>query len=400
VKSGKARLTGKAAYPGVVSGYSAFFLSFLILKENRVVEGHSFRLWESAPVIVTPLLLILLTAALFHPLLFRLSGRKEESGGSAICRIAGFGVFILSLGAAVLAGSRLGMEQYPFGRISPSGGFWLLMISSFFLMNGKAGGEDTTGRRWAALLPWAVLLLFFSAGWMEDLGFIKEFRNEQGRFRQELLNHLRIALRAVGGAVLIGVPAGILAWKRKLFTEPVFAFVNSVQTIPSLALFGLLIAPLALLSRRYPFLREMGLRGVGRTPALIALTLYALLPIVRNTYTSLSVIEKSLLEAGRGMGMTPGQLFFRIELPISLPIILSGIRVSMVQTTGNTTVAALIGAGGLGFFVFRGLEQAAPDLIIMGVIPIIMLVTLLDKLSEILIRLITPGGLEALYDTL
>jgi osmoprotectant transport system permease protein len=166
-----------------------------------------------------------------------------------------------------------------------------------------------------------------------------------------------------------------------------------VQTTPSLALFGLMIVPLSLASRRFPLLRQLGIEGIGSAPALIALTLYALLPVARNTYTSLKIIDPAVIEAGIGMGMNRRQRLWRLEVPLALPIILSGIRISAVQAVGNTAVAALIGAGGLGVFIFQGLGEASPDLILLGVVPVILLAVVVDRLMNGLIRAATPRGL-------
>jgi len=386
--------TGKAAYPGVIAGLAAFFTKFITIKENRVVEGTGYSLYHSSAVWLWGSVLILL-------LLILILTRSRIVTGPLFTRALSLGgILLLTLTLLILKNSFLyfGMERFPYGRISLSAGAWLMILSSYLMMHAGEKSRDKVDLV-LNLLPWVVIFFFLLSGSLSSLGIFKEFENERDRFASELIRHLYISSRAVVQALIIGFPLGVAAWKKKKTTAPVFAVINSLQTIPSLALFGILIPPLAWISFRYPGLREMGFKGVGQTPAIIALTLYALLPIVRNTYTSLSVIEGRLLEAGRGMGMTPSQLFFKLELPIGLPIILGGVRIAMVQTTGNTTVAALIGAGGLGFFVFRGLEQAAPDLILMGVIPIILLVTVLDKITGLIIRIITPKGLEALYDT-
>jgi len=385
---------GKAAYPGIITGLAAFFMKFITIKENRVVEGLSYSLTRASEAWLWVGILFILI------LTFILCRRSSLSrpGIERILSISGILIMTLTLMALKNSSVYFDMNRFPYGRISLSSGAWLLFLSSYLLIN---AGEKRPGKadRILFFLPWVIIGIFLLSGSLSNLGIFREFANEKDRFFAELIRHLFISLRSVSQALIIGFPLGIMAWKKKKTTSSVFALINSLQTIPSLALFGILIPPLAWLSFRFPGLRELGFKGVGQTPAIIALTLYALLPIVRNTYTSLSVIENRLLEAGRGMGMTPSQLFFKLELPIGLPIILSGVRVAMVQTTGNTTVAALIGAGGLGFFVFRGLEQAAPDLILMGVIPIILLVTALDKVTGLLIRIITPKGLEALYDT-
>jgi osmoprotectant transport system permease protein len=127
-------------------------------------------------------------------------------------------------------------------------------------------------------------------------------------------------------------------------------------------------------------LQESGIRGIGAAPAVLALTLYALLPVVLNVYTGLRGVSEAVKDAGRGMGMSPAQLFWRVELPLALPLVLEGIRGAASLTIGITTVAALIGAGGLGFFILRGVEGGATDMVLLGAIPIIGLALLVDAL--------------------
>ena len=173
-----------------------------------------------------------------------------------------------------------------------------------------------------------------------------------------------------------------------------FFILNIVQTIPSLALFGLLILPLAALSRRFPLLHEWGISGIGRAPAIFALSFYAMLPIARNTYTALAQIPAALRDAGKGMGMTRGQLLVRVEVPLALPLIMAGVRTAAVQAIGNTVVAALIGAGGLGIFIFQGLGQYAADMILLGTLPVIAMAVIVDMLMGGVVRLLTPRPLR------
>jgi len=133
---------------------------------------------------------------------------------------------------------------------------------------------------------------------------------------------------------------------------------------------------------------------VGATPALIALVLYSLLPIVHNTYAGLRQVSPAALDAGLGMGMNRRQLSWKVEYPLALPLIGEGVRTATVQSIGNTAVAALIGAGGLGHFIFQGLGQAAPDLILLGALPVIALALTADLLMRGLIRILTPRGLR------
>lgn len=157
--------------------------------------------------------------------------------------------------------------------------------------------------------------------------------------------------------------------------------------MPSVALFGLLIAPLAALVTAFPWLGKLGIAGTGMTPALIALVLYALLPLVRGVVVGLNQIPRDVLESARAMGMSGAQRFLHVQLPLALPVFLRSLRVVMVQTVGMAVIAALIGAGGFGALVFRGCYSAI-DLVLLGVIPVIVLAVLTDALFDLLIALL------------
>jgi len=161
-------------------------------------------------------------------------------------------------------------------------------------------------------------------------------------------------------AVLIGIPLGIVSTRWPVWNKPVLGTANIIQTIPSLALFGFLL-PVPWLGARADRL------------AILALTLYALLPIIRNTYTGIRGVDPAVVEAGRGMGMTDGQLLWQVQLPLALSVILSGVRVAVVVSVGLATIAAAIGAGGLGEFIFRGLAMVNNQLILAGAVPAALL---------------------------
>jgi osmoprotectant transport system permease protein len=166
--------------------------------------------------------------------------------------------------------------------------------------------------------------------------------------------------------------------------------LNIVQTVPAIALFGILMAPLGALAAAVPLAAAMGIRGIGTAPAVIALFLYSLLPIVANTVVGLKRVSPAAVEAARGMGMTRWQILRSIELALALPVIITGIRIVLVQNIGMVTIAALIGAGGLGTFVFQGIGQTAIDLVLLGAIPTVALAfsaaVILDSLVEVLDR--------------
>ena len=164
---------------------------------------------------------------------------------------------------------------------------------------------------------------------------------------------------------MVGVPVGILLTLKPSLNRPILGTANIMQTIPSLALFGLLLP--------VPWIGERADRLT-----ILALTLYALLPIIRNTYTGVNGVDHAVVEAGRGMGMTDTQLLFRVQLPLALRVIIAGVRVATVISVGVATIAAAIGAGGLGEYIFRGLAMVNNQLILAGAIPAALLALLAD----------------------
>lgn len=357
---------------------------FLSVKETRISETFPVALGSFSSVGLS-LLLMASFAVLF----------LSYAGFSFLMGLVGgiapvFGFFLAGRHAASIA-SKAG----PFARVSPSTGLWVLLLAGYIVV--FAARRRLKDRKIISsllvLVPIGLFLLLLGSGHLKDLAIMKEYANRSNRFLEETVRHLVIAGGAVLVGVLIGVPLGIVANRSPKIERPVFAVVNFIQTIPSIALFGLLIAPLSYLSRSLPFLREIGITGVGWAPAMIALVLYSLLPIVRNTYSSLKVIPTDTVEAARAMGMSRIQVLGKVEIPISLPVVLAGVRTAAVQAVGNTTMAALIGAGGLGVFVFQGLGQAAMDLVLLGALPIVALALIVDSLMQLLIGILTPKGL-------
>jgi len=179
------------------------------------------------------------------------------------------------------------------------------------------------------------------------------------------LEHLWMVAASTLLAVLIGIPLGILITRKPGWDKPVLGGANIIQTVPSLALFGFLL-PVPWIGARSDRL------------AILALTLYALLPLIRNTYAGINGVDRAVVEAGRGMGMTDRQLLFQVELPLALGVIIAGVRVAAVISVGLATIAAAIGAGGLGEYIFRGLAMVNNQLILAGAIPAAALALLAD----------------------
>ncbi|HEX9727751.1 MAG TPA: ABC transporter permease [Gemmatimonadales bacterium] len=203
--------------------------------------------------------------------------------------------------------------------------------------------------------------------------FIDFFLTNRGEVARLAIEHLALVGVSTGIAIAIGLPVGIALTRRPRLRGPVLGLANVFQTIPSLALFGFLI-PL-------PFLG-----GIGARTAIIALVVYALLPIIRNTYTGIAGVDPAVRDAAEGMGMTGRQRLWLVELPLAVPTMLAGIRVATVIGVGVATIAAAIGAGGLGVFIFRGVAMVDNAVILAGAVPAAVMALVLDGLLHLLER--------------
>ncbi|HSQ33893.1 MAG TPA: ABC transporter permease/substrate-binding protein, partial [Peptostreptococcaceae bacterium] len=200
---------------------------------------------------------------------------------------------------------------------------------------------------------------------------------------EKLLQHMQITLSAVLIAIVVGIPLGILVSKSEKYGKIILGIANIFQTIPSLALFGFII-PLPIIG------------GIGYRPAILVLFLYALLPIIKNTYIGIKSVDDSVVEAAKGMGMTPRQRLFMVILPLAFPIIMGGIRVATVINIGTATIASLIGAGGLGEFIFRGISMSDTGIILAGAIPTTILALAVDYLLGLVETKLPMGSLGKL----
>lgn len=198
------------------------------------------------------------------------------------------------------------------------------------------------------------------------------------------MEHISLVALAVGLAILTGVPIGILITQNERVAKVVLYVASIIITIPSIALFGLMI----------PLLSIIG-HGIGYVPAVIAVLLYSQLPIIRNTYTAIHNVEPSLREAARGIGMTPFQRLKMVEIPLAIPVIMAGVRTAVVMNIGVMAIAAYIGAGGLGVFISRGISQSDPRQLIVGAIAVSLLAIIADYGLIRLQKRLTPPGQTA-----
>jgi len=214
------------------------------------------------------------------------------------------------------------------------------------------------------------------------MNLIDFFIRNRSEVLQLTFEHLLLVLVATGAAAVAGIPVGIVLTRRASLAKPVLAVANVLQTIPSLALFGFLIPVL-------------GSYGIGRVPAIIALFLYSLLPIIRNTFTGINGVDPAVREAARGMGMTDWQMLTQVELPLALNVIVAGVRVATVISIGTATIAAAIGAGGLGTYIFRGLRMNDNTLILAGALPAAVMALGADFALGWIERVFSPGTAAA-----
>ncbi|MGF9756214.1 ABC transporter permease [Microvirga sp. 0TCS3.31] len=347
-------------------GLALFASPFVTYRANRIVSGEGRQLIDALPPAgalsaIVVVLGVALCAALAHRPLVRLAAASLGLG--VIFPAVGF-----SAGFVTPAGNT-------FARVSPAIGFWLLALA-FALLAADALTRLRLGPwgRLAALsiAAGALALLLLSGAW-NDLSLMKEYANRADSFWREARQHLWLAFGSMLAACLVGLPLGLASHRVPALRAAILQGLSIVQTIPSIALFGILIAPLGYLAANVPLAAALGIHGIGAAPAFIALFLYSLLPVVANTMAGLSQVPADVIEAARGMGLSRRQRLLQIELPLALPVILAGIRIVLVQNLGLATIAALIGGGGFGTFVFQGIGQTAIDLVLLGAIPTVAL---------------------------
>ncbi|MFP8737230.1 ABC transporter permease [Klebsiella aerogenes] len=347
-------------------------LPFVTYAPNRLLSGEARWLWTQMPWLAAAQL----AGALLLLLLCWIPGRLALLGSLLIADLL---LPLLMWGAGHTA-LQLVQQGSPLARTSPGSGLWLSLALCLLL------ASDTIRRLtphalWRWLLNaqlWLLPCLLLWHGSLDQLSLLKEYANREDVFNDALRQHLWLLFGTLLPGLLLGLSIGFALWRRPRWQAPVFTFLNVIQTIPSVALFGLLIAPLAGLTRHFPWLGDIGISGTGLAPALIALVLYALLPLVRGVVTGLQQVPREALESATAMGMSGGQRFRQVQMPLALPILLRSLRVVSVQTVGMAVVAALIGAGGFGALVFQGLLSSALDLVLLGVIPTIALAVVVD----------------------
>ncbi len=427
---------------GAVLGMVAVLLPWLSLKPNRLLAGAGVALTEfSTPFGYLTLfawVVVLLTA--FLP-----TQPRAWLSSFAVALAVLFASLYIGRGTAELM-----VDAGQYARVSPGSGAWLEILALYISLFGLSREA-----RFGFLPSFFVITLMLLTGTFNGLGPWLEYAQASDVFAQQFLRHMLLSLFSVALAALLGFPLAVWAVRSKRVGNIILPVVSFLQTVPSVALFGLLLPPLALLGRhvlllnavlfaavflvggivlqrltrwqvwqafsligafiagllisiilfqniigeakpltRQSLLADAGVRGIGAAPALFALSLYALLPLVVNTVVGLSNVPDSVKDAAKGMGMNERQMFWRAEVPLALPFMFEGLRSSLVLTFGLATIAALISAGGLGFFILRGVEGSVGDLILLGAVPVVVVALLLDLFLRGVSWFFIPKGLR------
>ncbi|WP_395666207.1 ABC transporter permease [Methylocella sp.] len=349
------------------------FGGFVVHAPNRVADGVGLSLAEApGPYGALVMTLVALMGALAFV--------KDERVRSRAALAVGLALALACLAAAGAFAARLAEGAKPAARTSLGPAFWIMLCAAL-------AGVSTALRRlrpprpagaavWAALALGACALAALGA--RDRLALAQAYMQRRAEFWSALSTHMALAGASVGAAAVASVGLAALALRRPAARDALFQTLGVLQTLPSLALFGALIAPLTALAARFPKLAEWGVAGVGATPALIALTLYALGPLTRGFVVALEGVAADVKEAGRGLGFGARSLLASVELPLAAPALISALRVASAQAIGLAAVAALIGAGGLGVFIFEGIGRYAPDLVLLGALPVVGLALAVD----------------------
>ena len=358
-------------------------LPFVVWKANRIMPGDARSLFEIFPA--SAALAFYATLSLVAVVALYWTDARARLVAALIGLACVAVVIAIASDSLTPPGNRV-------VRVAPGAGFWILMIAI-----GLLATDAITRLRPGPGLRVLLLIVFIlgsvaalASGMFDHLSIMREYAVNATRFAREARQHVMLALGSLTAAVVVGLPLGAFCHRVPRIQAGVLGLLNFIQTIPSIALFGILMAPLGALAVAVPLAAQLGIRGIGAAPAVVALFLYSLLPVVANTVVGLARVPAATVEAARGMGLTNRQVLTDIEFKLALPVILTGIRIVLVQNIGLVTVAALIGAGGLGAFVFQGIGQTAIDLVLLGAIPTVVMAfssaVMLDALVDVMNR--------------
>ncbi|WBV44610.1 ABC transporter permease subunit [Pseudoroseomonas cervicalis] len=352
-----------------LAALSPVLLGLLSLAPNRLLSPRPLALPLTAPIGLAGA--VFLVACLAMALLAR--RRALLPWAELAAALAATALLAMAgLGAGVALA-----EASPSARAMPAAGLWVGLLLLLLGAGAAAAGRGGTPTRFLGLaLAGAAALL--AGGWLDGLSLVREAAQRGPELRAALAQHLALSGGALALALALALPLGLAALRRPRLEAALLGVANGVQVVPSIALFGLLMPPLAALAAAWPALRAWGIGGIGPAPAVLGIAAYLLLPLSSQLLAGLRVAPPALVEAARGQGMKERQILWRLRLPLGLGVVLGGLRLAAVQAVGLATLAALIGGGGLGALIFQGIGQLATDLILLGVLPVVALSLAVD----------------------
>ena len=364
---------------GLAAMLAPWWLGWIAVAPNRLLSPRPAALPDTGPVTLAWAAFHAACLALLLAAWLPRRGWFEEAAAVAA---------ILALVATLGLGSSAALpDGAPLARAAPAAGAWvaLLILALATAVAATLRGGTPAIPLLAALLGTGLLGW---AGLLDSLSLVREAAGRAAELWAALGGHVFLSASALFLALAVSLPLSILALARPGVEAGFLGAASGVQVIPSIALFGLLIAPLAALATSFPALREMGLGGIGPAPAVIGIAAYLLLPLGRGLLAGLRVAPADLLEAAWGQGLSPRQVLWGVRVPLGAGVMLGALRLAAVQAVGLATLAALVGGGGLGTIVFQGVGQLASDLILLGVLPILALSLAADAALAALSRLL------------
>ncbi len=363
---------------------------FVWFRPNRVLEGES----EEAVVALGALGWVVLALWLLAALALFVSSRARVRGPSAAARVVLVtAALLLILAQTSRSGAAFALSEGQAARTSFGWVFYVFLFAVYLVCHAAVTDIRSGPARWTLVaLPLAGVVLLAALGGMSDLGIVREWALTRSTFTRELVRHLFYASGATIGAIVIGVPLGILSVRRPRVRSIVMGALNLGQVLPVLAFIGIMMPIIGAITARWTGLRSLGIAGIGWAPVMVVLLVYAIFPVTRNTLVAIRQLDPDLLDAARGMGMGRSRSLLEVELPLAFPVVLAGIRIALVQSTGGAIIAAFVGGGGLGTFLFLGLEQTSMDLVLVGVLPIAAMALLFDALLRVVERVAGRGS--------
>lgn len=282
--------------------------------------------------------------------------------------LSAFGLLLLLLGEAATS-ARVGLG--PNARVALAPGAWVAIGLLTLFAAALGGSLGRAGRPAALAALLGIVAAFLASGGLDALSLVREAGERREDLVQALVEHCWIAGGALLLALAVAVPMTLAAFRFRAAERALVAVLSTIQTIPSIALFGLLLPLFSAIGAASPTLRALGLRGIGPAPAIVGIAAYLALPLVAGFLAGLRAAEESVVEAARGLGLTAREVLTGVRLPLGLPVFVGSLRTGAVQAVGLGALAALVGGGGLGTFVFQGVGQLAVDVVLLGALPIV-----------------------------